>query len=48
MVSTMPPRSSSRASGSTVEAIADQIRAGIRSGRYMAGQRLVEADITAD
>jgi DNA-binding GntR family transcriptional regulator len=44
----MPTKNSARASGSTVEAIANQIRAGIRSGRYMAGQRLVEADVTAD
>lgn len=33
---------------STVEAVADRLRDGIRSGRYMAGQRLVEADITQE
>ncbi len=34
--------------GSMVEAIADTLREGIRQGRYMAGQRLVEADITQE
>lgn len=33
---------------STVELVAESIRDGIRSGRYMAGQRLVEADITSE
>lgn len=33
---------------STVELVAERIREGVRSGRYMAGQRLVEADITSE
>ena len=33
---------------STVELIAENIRDGIRSGRYMAGQRLIEAEITSE
>jgi DNA-binding GntR family transcriptional regulator len=33
---------------STVETIADALREGVRRGRYMPGQRLVEADITAE
>ncbi|MDX2141827.1 MAG: GntR family transcriptional regulator [Rhodospirillaceae bacterium] len=33
---------------SAVERVVDSIRSGISSGRFMAGQRLIEADITAD
>ena len=33
---------------STVELVAESIRDGIRSGRYITGQRLVEADITSE
>jgi len=33
---------------STAEVVAESIREGVRNGRYMAGQRLVEADITSE